>query len=222
MKKFRSSLYWEGRVKYEKLRFLALALVCANLILWIIPESWCRYVDKVFMPAVILLSLFYGAATMVMLFYPSLSMVSGYRAPYRDMERLTGMRAWQRQAAKLAVNLVVTGILFVLLKIGEYLMGKFADTTHSYFKMQMDQPFPELILAVSVLFPVLYLWAYLMLYKRNRTRHDLLSWLIAAALFNLPHFANMGEIWKILIRTAICVPFFIAAGRLEERLRPEE
>lgn len=222
MKKFRSSLYWEGRVKYEKLRYLVLALVCVDLLLRIMPESWCRYVDNVFMPAVVLLSLFYSASTMVMLFYPSLSMVNGYRAPNRDMELLSGVPAWQRQTAKLAVNLLTTGILFVLLKIGEDLMGKFADSTHSYFKMQMDLPLPELILTVSVLFPILYLWAYLILYKRDRTRHYLLAWLIAAALYNLPHFAHMGQIWNILIRTAICVPFFIAAGRLEERLHPEE
>lgn len=218
MKKFKSCLYWEGRTKYERLRFLFLALICANLLLWIMPESWCRYADDTFFPAVMLLSLFYSLSALVMMFYPTLSLVSGYGEFYRDMERLTGVPVWQRHAAKLAVNLAVTGVLFILVKMGENVMTKFAGETHSYFRMQLDLPAPEMILAVSVLFPVLYIWAYLVLYQRNGNRHGVLAWIIAALLFNMFHFAGIDMVWRIVMRTLICVPFFISAGRMEKRL----
>lgn len=215
MKKFRSCLYWEFRIRFEKVRYIILGLAAMDALLFVLPQRWCRKIDDYAMLLVTAVSILYVAAVMYMLLMPSVSMTASYDTPQRKLEQLSKAGTWRIMGARLTANLAVTAVFMLAIKGGEILMKKFADSSHSYFSFNQTIPIPGTILAVGVLFPVLYIWAFLILYRRNQNRHGVLAWIIAAILYDFIHFHDLSVGWELAVKTLLCIPFFLFAVRME-------
>lgn len=185
-KRWINSSLWEIRKQYHTLRFLALGYLILDLLLWVLPKTWCGVIAEKAFPLLILVSYLYVAGVTLIILYPSVSMTYQNSSAQEEMERMAGMGGTKKILTRIPANLFIVSVFYLNSLAGEFLMGKFADETHSYFSLDIyGFNVYQVILVMGVLFPIYYYGFFLLYQRRQGRRHPFLAYLTGAAAINM-------------------------------------
>ncbi|MFA9465166.1 MAG: hypothetical protein ACERKN_12855 [Velocimicrobium sp.] len=211
------NIKWESKKRLEAFKIPMIFYLALNILFLVIPKAMCQYMALHLYILVFLVNMIYALSALAFLVYPIMVMGDGYDTRHYELEKLTNTSSYSYIVAKIIMNVPTVILLFCNAWVGEYIMGKFATSNVSYFKMNLQVPVYQILFDVTVFLPILYLFVYLMLYERSYTLRRFMALILTLILYSL--FGNIhASILEILVIKAIlCIPIFWRAGKILQK-----
>lgn len=152
------SIKWQLRAAFFLIRpFLALFLIL-NAFLWLLPPSACRSLDKNAPLLVMIINLSYVTSLLWGAIYTIWHITEKPGVRQNELWRLAEPNPWIRIFSRLAAGASIFALWLLNGWAGMELMKKFADEHHSYFRIEVHNDPASVILQITVLCPLLYLF----------------------------------------------------------------
>lgn len=153
-----NAVKWQLRIVFHEIQTPAVFFLIINGLLLLLPTSVCRIIDRRAGVLVILVSTCYALSLFAALFYGMNYMLHTSERHQNELWYLAVPNPWLRIFSRLAAVMAVVALSFLNGQLGTNLMEKFADASHSYFRMEMKGGIPETFTTFSLLLPLLYLF----------------------------------------------------------------
>lgn len=213
------NLKWQLINRTWQLRFAIVYFAVMDLILAVLPVSFCRYLDQNVAFLVNIVNLTYAFSMIWLLFYGMAYVDDMGNARNRELIHLAEPNPWLRLLTRLLANTALCVLCFGNAFWGSRLMAKFADEHHSYFEVTMHgQPLRGCLMFALVL-PLLYHLINLLAHNRKIKFVSVpaLIFLLCIITVYTGIFAGFPEPVRVLVTMAGMALVFWKAGALEQR-----
>lgn len=181
------ALFWEGKKLFYKLRFPVCGLLCAVILIWILPREACDFLRSHAGIAVMIVNVFIGLGIFAgILFLPEFVLSAPCSDRMYPMEKLGGLSQAARLAARLLIILVLMAGFVWTADYASGLMNKFATSTQRFFRIDLAWGFSRTLVINGLVQPLVFLWILLRRLRAGRGRQYILSYILATLFTYVP------------------------------------
>ncbi len=214
MDRIGNGLLWQLRDAFHRQRSVLGFFLILDITLWILPLSFCRFLDSKAKALVVLISLCYAFSLLMTFFYNIIRIRENPGARQNELWYLAEPNPWIRIFSRLAAGSLVTAIWFINGQIGTVLMKKFAAADHSYFEMELHHNIPGAYLQFALFLPLLYLFLNF-ISRRDREQRGKAILIIGALIIGeilMDAFRTFSRAGNLIAVFLLCVVLFWLNG----------